>query len=269
MIYVRNILLLGIGLIVLTGCGNYRVKVVKKKEPPKNQRQPVAKVKKVDLKKSSMFNARLCAAYIRKKSYQVAMYKCNKALKHDPKNAVAHKWKAVLHQQLGQPELARKYYQAAIRLAPDDAGARNNFGAFLCQQKQYRQSEKQFLRAASNPLYGSRAFAYVNAGVCMQSAGDRDKAEKYFRLALSLDRNNAHALIRLAALQLDAGKVESAYRLMQRWSASNRQNSESLWLNIRIARLRGDVNRASSLGLLLVNKYPESTEAKRYRRRNN
>ncbi len=267
MIYVRNILLLGISLILLNGCG--KVQIVRKKQPPKNQREPVVKVRKVDLKKSSKFNAQLCAAYIKKKSYQVAMYKCNKAIKHDPKNAVAYKWKAVLHQQLGQPGLAEKYYRIAVRLDPNDAGARNNYGAFLCQQKRYLQSEKQFLRAASDPLYASRAFAYVNAAVCMQSAGSKDKAEKYFRLALALDPDNGHALIGLAQLQLDAGKVESAYRLMQRWSVSNRQNSRSLWLNIRIARLRGDVNRASSLGLLLVNKYPESVEAKRFRQRSN
>lgn len=223
---------------------------------------------RLDVAKSSELNARLCAAYIKKSRYAVAMEKCKKSLKYDSKNAKPHKWLAVLYQRLGQTGKAAKHFKRAVALDSGDAGTRNNYGTFLCKQMKYVAAEKQFLLAAGDPLYPARAYALANAGVCMMEAGQHKKAEQYFRSALRIDIFNSLALINLAQLRFDQGSYKSAMPLLKKWSMRNKQNARSLWLNIQIAKLNRNKDRVSSLGMLLNARFPESNEAQHYRKMN-
>ncbi len=232
--------------LVLTACG-----------PQKNQFTP----KKVDTTDPSTINASLCAEYIKKNSLKAAMSRCSKSLAYNRDNAIAHKWKAVLHQRLGQDTLAGKHFQRAVELAPKDSGAHNNFGTYLCRNKRYQQAEQQFLIALSNPLYGARHFAYVNAGVCMQSAGNSVKAEKYYRASLKLAPMFGPALLRMANLTYNQNRCISALGFMRRWAKKNNWSAESLWLAMNVEKKCGNRNKYASYGLLLRARFPTSVEA--------
>ncbi|VAW80950.1 hypothetical protein MNBD_GAMMA12-3598 [hydrothermal vent metagenome] len=226
-----------------------------------------ANVKKSNAGDPSQINASLCTAYFKKKNYKIALRRCDKSLAHNPDNANAHKWKAVLHQHLGQDTLAEKHFRRAVELAPNDSGAHNNFGTFLCRHKRYQQAEKHFLKALSDPLYGSRHFAYLNAGICMQSSGNSDKAEKYYRASLKIVPRFAPALIRMAQLTFRQNKCISALGFMRRWAKKSNWSSESLWLAMNVEKKCGDFNKFTRYGLLLKARFPTSVEASKFKQR--
>ena len=234
MIHFNNILLLMAGYIILMiqGC-NQPVKPETQQSEKKQQHlnknvraRPMHRYR-LDVAKSSELNAQLCAAYIKKHRYIVAMEKCKKSLKYNSKNAKPHKWLAVLYQRLGQTDKASRHFKRAVALDSSDAGTRNNYGTFLCKQRKYAAAEKQFLLAAADPLYSARAYSFANAGICMMEAKQRGKAERYFRSALRIDVFNSLALINLAQMRLDQGSYKSAMPLLKRWSIRNKQNAKS------------------------------------------
>lgn len=213
---------------------------------------------------ASELNARLCRAYLKVKKYERAMQKCQKSLRQNPKNVNAHKWIAILYQTLGQHRFADKHFKKAVMLAPGDSEARNNHGVFLLNKREYQQAEKEFLAAASNPLYGARELAFSNAGLSMLRAGDKRKAENYFRRALQINKFHPPALYNLAKIKFTNGNYLAAQALISRWSTNNNWTAPALWLAIQIAGKQGDQGRVASLGLLLKNQFPDSKEAQLY-----
>lgn len=214
----------------------------------------------------SQINALLCSEYLKKKSLKAAMIKCKKSLKQNPANANAHKWIAVLHLRLGQDKLAGRHFQRAVDLLPNDSAAHNNYGTYLCRNKQYNKAENHFVKAVSNPLYRSHHVAYVNAGACMQKAGNMQKAEKYFRAALRTSPFFGPALIRMAYLTYEQDRCISALGFVRRWSKNNHWSSKTLWLSMNTEKKCGNSDKYVSQGLLLRARFPTSVEASKYKK---
>jgi len=212
----------------------------------------------------SNINAQLCKAYFKLRQYKQSLRTCNKSLRQNPNNVEAHKWIAVLHQRLGQDTLAEKHFRTAVTLSPGDSVARNNYGVYLLYKKQYKLAEKEFIAAVGNPLYRARELAYVNAGLCMLKAGNKEKAEIYYRQALKLNSRFSPALYHLAKISFENKKYGKASVFIKRWSKLNKWTSSTLWIAIQVAKKRHQSGRAASLGLLLKNQYPSSGETKLY-----
>ncbi len=219
---------------------------------------------KIRANSPSSLNAQLCRAYISKKKYARAMGKCNKSLSQNARNSDAHKWIAILHQTLGDDKLAGKHFNIAVSLAPRDSLLQNNYGVFLLRKQQYRLAEQAFLKAAKNPLYGARELAYTNAGISLLGARDKEKAEFYFRQAISINSRFPPPLYNLAKIYLDKKRYSVANVFIERWSENSKWTSSSLWIAIQVATKLKDNGRAASLGLLLKNEFPTSKEAMLY-----
>ncbi len=65
---------------------------------------------------------------------------------------------------------------------------------FLCRHNRWKDAEPYFQKAVSNVKYQTPEVSYTNAGVCALGAGDREKAEQNFRLALTRSPTYADAL---------------------------------------------------------------------------
>jgi Tfp pilus assembly protein PilF len=63
--------------------------------------------------------------------WREAAFRWEKILKADPDNAHVHNNLAVASESLGQFDRARKEYEEARRLAPDNKEIRNNYESFL------------------------------------------------------------------------------------------------------------------------------------------
>jgi Tfp pilus assembly protein PilF len=68
--------------------------------------------------------------------WREAAFRWEKILKEEPDNARVHNNLGVAYESMGQFERARKEYEEAKRLAPDNKEIRGNFAAFLelCKQ---------------------------------------------------------------------------------------------------------------------------------------
>ncbi|GAB4180834.1 MAG: PilW family type IVa pilus biogenesis/stability lipoprotein TapF [Wenzhouxiangellaceae bacterium] len=206
-------------------------------------------------------NTQLGAAYLRRGQYEEALGKLNKALDYDPNYATAHTTLAILYEQIGEIDLAENHHRRATRLDPNNANAQNNFGAFLCKIGKYREAEKHFLAAAGNPFYQTPEEALANAGKCMLKIPDDDRAEQFFREALSRRPNFPDALYALAELNLRNQEHLRARAFLQRYEALQPETPETLLLGYRIERALGSEMDAELYAEKLKRQFPNTPQA--------
>lgn len=132
-------------------------------------------------------NVELGLAYLKQQDMPRAKAKLLLALQQAPHSPIVLDALAYFWEVTGNSEEAKKYYAEAVDRAPHDGAALNNYGVFLCKQKQYSQAEKLLLKAANEENYLNTAKAYENAGLCALEIPDDKKAKAYFAKALQQD----------------------------------------------------------------------------------
>jgi type IV pilus assembly protein PilF len=192
----------------------------------------------------------------------MARLKLEKALELEPDSVDANEATAILFEQVGEDALAEKHYKRTLKLKPDYARGRNNYGQFLCARGRYKEAEEEFLLAANNPFYPIPSMPLTNAGLCEKRIPDMAKAEEFFRLALEKDPGFAPALLQMGLIRYSQGKYMSARGYLQRFEAVAAHNPESLWLAIRTEYELGDHQAWGNYAVLLGNNFPDSDEAR-------
>ena len=210
-------------------------------------------------------NLDLGIAYMKEGDYEKALDKLNKAKEADPNYSPTYNVLGLLYQLLGQNNKAEDNFKKAIRLNSADSSTLNNYGRLLCQEKRYEEAEDTFKQAADNPLYATPEIAIANAGVCVYDIGEIDKAESYFRKALSLNPRIPPALLLMSEISYNRNDALSARGYFKRYAEVARHTPKSLWLGIQIEQELGDADAVSSYALLLRNQFPESPEAEKLR----
>ena len=105
-----------------------------------------------------------------------------------PKDAVLRNKTGIAYHQLLQLGLARKEYEAAVKLRPDYEEAINNIGTVYYAQKSYRRATTWFSRAVKlAPEESKYAAVYVNLGSAWFSRKNYDRAQEAFTTAVRLD----------------------------------------------------------------------------------
>jgi len=224
------------------------------------EEQPVNS--KVDNKVAAQANTQLGIAYLREGNYEMARLKLEKALELEPDRVETHEATAILFEQVGEDALAEKHYKRTLKLKPDYARGRNNYGQFLCTRGRYKEAEEEFLLAANNPFYPIPSMPLTNAGLCAKRIPDMVKAEEFFRQALEKDPNFAPALLQMGLIRYSQGKYMSVRGYMQRYEEVAAHNPESLWLAIRTEYELGDHQAWGNYAVLLGNNFPDSDEAR-------
>ena len=187
----------------------------------------------------------LARKYIGQGDWDNAKRNLKAAFEIDPRNAEVHEAFALVYQSTGEFELAEEHFKTAIKLDKNFSRARNNYAAFLFAQERYQEAEKQLEIVTRDSLYRGRPNAFVNLGLCRLQLFDPQGAEEAFMRALTMDRTNAIALLEVAQLRFDDGDYAGAQQFYDTYRTVTRQQSaRGLWLGIRLARARGDLNRA-------------------------
>jgi type IV pilus assembly protein PilF len=166
-----------------------------------------------------------------------------------------------VHSALGQFDQADANFRKAVQLEPNNSESHNNYGSFLCSKGRYDESIKEFLVAVSNPLYGTPAVAYTNAGICSIRKNDAVKGEIYLKQALQKDPLYGPAAYQLAQLQFNRNEVAAAKATLQNSLLTN-PSAEMLWLAVQIERAVGSRDAEASYALQLRRRYPDSEQAK-------
>jgi type IV pilus assembly protein PilF len=212
-----------------------------------------------DGNKLAELNVNMAVEYMNRGENETALKRLGTALKHDPRNGLAHSTLAILYTKLGKTADAEKHFKQSVRYEPGSGRLLNNYGQFLCAQKRPNEGLEMFAAAIQDPLYRTPQFAYSNAGTCAL-ADNAELAEQHFRSALRIDPILVPALFYMASLSHDQGKHLQARGYLQRYKEVARPNAPSLWLRIRIERQLGNRDSVSSDELSLRELFPDSKE---------
>jgi len=209
-------------------------------------------------------NVNLATEYFRQGRFEFALDNVKKALKADPESVEANSLSGLIYNEIGEPDLAQEYFEVAVEHVRSDSSeygkVHNNYGVFLCKNKQMLDAEEHFLLAAENKLYKTPELAYKNAGLCALDQAKNKKARLFFNKALKLNSNMSGVILELAALELMQKNYDAAQSYSKRYAKVGVQSAKSLWLGIQIYRGMGDANKAQKLLAQLKREFPESNE---------
>lgn len=199
-------------------------------------------------------------AYMREGQDAVALKKLRTALEVDDKNPEAHNVIAILYERLGESGRAATHYDTAAKLDPRDPFIRNARGSFFCKQNLYDQADDEFQKALANPLYPTPWVALTNAGLCADRAGNKEKAEGYYRRALSANDRYSPALLQMAELSFVQDHQMSARAYLERYHGEVAATATSLWLGVRVEQKLGDRQKAVEYKRRLLKEFPDAPE---------
>ncbi len=212
------------------------------------------------ISKAARLNVQLGMGYLTEGKLELADKKLKKALKQAPNLPTAQWAYALLQWRLGNDELAEKHFRKALSLDPDDSEARNNYGTFLCKKGRVEEAEQQFLQAVQNPLYAQRASAYENVGKCMLKVPNREKAEIYFRRALSINPRLPVALYQMGKMTFENGDYSASQDFLLQYHEIAEYSAQTLWLSYQVERHLGNRTAAKKIAVQLKNQFPRSKE---------
>lgn len=199
-------------------------------------------------------------AYMREGQDAVALKKLRTALDVDDKNPEAHNVIAILYERLGEAGLAAEHYDTAAKLDPRDPYIRNARGSFFCKQNRFDDADEEFQKALANPLYPTPWVALSNAGLCAERAGDKEKAEGYYRRALSANDRYSPALYQMAQISFEQDHQMSARAYLERYHSEVAATAASLWLGVRVEQKLGDRQKAVEYKRRLLKEFPDAPE---------
>lgn len=204
----------------------------------------------------------IAAGFYERGQMEVALQELAEAVKLDPKNAKIYNVYGLVYAMLGQDANAQQNFLKALEMAPNDSEIRQNWGWYLCSHGRAKESLPEFEMAVRNPLYRTPDIALVNAGKCAVEIGEKQRADDYFKRALSINPSNAGAAYNLSLLAYREARLDEARSLMKRVMQQTSPPPDALYLGMCIERKLGDRPSESSYVSQLRNRYPESAEAK-------
>ncbi len=247
-------------ILILAGCaGTGQQPATRTSSTPKYTPQ---KNTVTDAQTRAHVHTDLAAGYFELGNYGVALQEANEALKSDPNYAPAFNVLGLVYMELRDDKSAESNFQRALRLAPLDSDANNNYGWYLCSRKREQESIKYFLAALRNPLYTTPDKSWVNAGICARQAGDLKSAEEYFERALKIRPSQTQALFLMADLAHQRKSHVEAKAYLTRLLREIEPTAATLWLALRVERELGDRNAEASLGFQLRQRFPEARETR-------
>lgn len=181
-----------------------------------NEKNEIAENTKTDLSKAASYNLQLGLAYLKQGDRPRAKKKLLTALEQAPKSPDVNSALAYYFENTNELDKAKSYYLKAVDLSDNSGAQLNNYGTFLCRQREYKKAEAYFLKAVKDVQYVHTSGAYENAGLCALEIPDEDKAKEYFISALNQDPSRSESLYELVKLESKAGHNAEALDLLQK-----------------------------------------------------
>ncbi len=220
---------------------------------------------KKDPAKAVQLSVEAARGYIQRGNWEAAKRHLRNALETDPGNAEVHEALGLVFQNTGEYELAREHFRRAVSIDGKASRIRNNYAAFLYQQKDYKEAASQLEKVVADTLYEGRPNAYVNLGLVRMRLKQYEPAREAFERARLMDRRNPLTLFQLAEANYQLGDMARAQEFYTAYRKQvPRQTAGSLWLGIRLADKFGDRDAVASYALALKNLYPRSEEYLEY-----
>ena len=203
--------------------------------------------------------------YLKMGNMPQAKQNLEKAKNFSPEMVQVYTAFAHYYETVGEHKLTVESFEKALSLKSDDADTLNNYGVYLCRQKQVDAAEKQFLKAIAVPTYVLVAKSYDNLSSCFLQNDAFDKAESYLNKAIAHNPSSASTLFQMVRLQYAMGDYKQAKAFIQRFEKVTRRfTSQSLALAYKVHFKLGQRRTANNYGAMLVKMYPQSWEAQQF-----
>ncbi|CAH0532863.1 Beta-barrel assembly-enhancing protease [Vibrio stylophorae] len=207
---------------------------------------------------------KLGLGYIEKGNMQRAYEHLRMAVTYAPDYYRAQLSLAYYYQLVEDNERAEITFNQALRDNPDNGDVLNNYGVFLCKNKDYKRSVDLFLRATQQPYYYQVASSFENAAMCSALDGNQKAAEEYYQRALDYDPKRDTSAFPYAEMLIEQKRYEDARQVLNRFARRSKVTPEVLWLFIRIEYLDNNPEQLEYYGDLLMDHFPESQQFKKY-----
>jgi len=220
---------------------------------------------KPDLKKAAKINVQLASGYMKRGKFEVAKEKLEKAIEQDDEYVPAYTTYAVLMEVTGDIDEAESYYLEALDIDNKNPELHNNYGSFLCKHGKFTEAIEELNKALRNRFYETPETVHANLGFCLLKGEypDYKKSEYHLRKALSIQPNMGTALMTMGELALETERFLMARAYMQRYHAIALPSAKSLWYQIQAEKALGDEKHFIEISRELLEKFPESPEAKK------
>ena len=200
----------------------------------------------------------LARGYLAQRDWSRARGPLANALELDPRSVETHVLYAVLYENEGEPGIAEQYYQRALKIAPNDSQALNNYGTFLYGQGRYQDALVPLRRLVKDTEYHLRAQAYENLGLTEIRLGNFDEAKAAFVRSLELNFAQSRSSLELADLHYAEGDFTTAQEYYVGYLNLSRQTARSLCLGMKLGAVAGDDDQIASYGMQLRNLHPQA-----------
>lgn len=224
-------------------------------ESPKQAPQKEATL---DLERIAEINLQLAGSYYAAGQFQTAYSVVTLAHQAQPDNAHALTLMALIEGELRDDVKARQHFEQALKLAPEDADVRHNWGVYLCRKGQPAASIEQFKLALQVPTYNKQSNTLSAAGDCLARMGRDEEAQQYYTGALRFDPDSVPALFGLSELKYRRGEFAQAQQHLSDLSRVVMPTPASLWLQIRVANRMGKDADVQTYGSDLRRLFPTS-----------
>lgn len=224
---------------------------------------------KKDLKKAELTYVQIGYSHIKEGNYQSAKRPFERALEINKNSSGAFMGLAIVYAYEDEPELAEKNFALAIRY-DDTPESRFQYAVWRYNVGDFKQAHVEFTKVVEDPTYEKRAESYDILGLLELRLEQPTAAIKSFRKAITLNRQFASAYLNLTNAYMTINDPVMAYDAYNGFANLVRigltaQSPSTLWLGTQLAQLNADKGAVAVLGAQLIDKFPDSKEAKAYR----
>lgn len=242
----KIITICSLSLFMLTGC----ITTIDGKKPPKPKPKAAAK--------SYM---ELGIAYMKRNRYDLAEPKLQRSIESNP-TPEAYNALALLYEETHNNLLAEETYKKLLKKFPDYARGYLNYNIFLCKYDRVGQIA-DLAKSMASRNKEIAAIGEIAAGNCALSKGDNATAEQHYENALAYEQYAAGALLPLAEINLNKGFVKEAKNYVDTVNNYIGYSAQSLYLATLIARELGNALEERKMARELLNRFPQSEQARR------
>ena len=219
-----------------------------------------------DTRKRAINRLRLAILYFQDGKSSIALDEVKQAIAADPNWFESYNMRGLIYMRTNEFALADTSFQKALSINPASSEVKHNYGVLLCKQNRVPEALAMFSAALSNPAYAQHSNTWMEQGMCQLTVGRRTEAEASFLRSFEIDAGNPVSTYNLALLMFQRGEATRAQFYARRLNNSERANSESLWLGVKIERRLDNRDAMAQLGGQLRKRFPQSREALAFER---
>jgi type IV pilus assembly protein PilF len=209
----------------------------------------------------------LASAYFGRGQLTTALDEVKLAIAADPTLGPAFNLRGLIYSALGDEVLAEDSFRRALQINARDGDVMHNYGWHLCRERRFADADALFAQALALPQYRDIVRTLLAQGVCQARAGQYPQAERTLSRAYELDAGNPATGVNLAEVLYRQGEFERARYYMRRVNGvPENVSAETLWMAARIENRLGNRATLGDIGSQLVNRFPQSPEARAFQR---